>query len=371
VLVLDAHPHARAVLGAALEDAPAHAYLLHGPPGSGKQETARAFAGELLAKGAKDPDNARQRAKHGAHPDLTWVTPSGAHEMLRRDVAESVVAAAAHTPFEAQHRIFVLERADTMNDEAANALLKTLEEPPAYVVLILLTDKPTQVLPTIASRCQAVRFDPPAPGQLAHRLQSQGVPPETAEAAARLSLGDAHKALRLALGDGPALRAAAEHLARAPLHGTTGTTRPWKTVLDRARQRGQQAKQEVESALQEELQYLPKKEHKRRETEFNERARRADRRAATEALDHALQLTGLWYRDLACVAAGAPELAFHSDRAQALEEDAGRSPKQLQRAQELVDDTRARLILNVSEELACEALAYRLEEVLSPSSSSA
>ncbi len=161
VLALDAHPHARAVLGAALSGMPAHAYLLHGPAGSGKREVARAFAGELLARGAKDPDNARVRAAHGAHPDLTWVVPSGAHEMLRRDVDEAVVGAAAHTPFEASHRVFVLERADTMNDEAANALLKTLEEPPSYVVLLLLTDRLTQVLPTIASRCQAVRFDPP------------------------------------------------------------------------------------------------------------------------------------------------------------------------------------------------------------------
>jgi DNA polymerase-3 subunit delta' len=371
VLVLDAHPHARAVLGAALKDEPAHAYLLHGPAGSGKREAARAFAGELLARGAKDPDNVRTRAQHGSHPDLTWVTPSGAHEMLRRDVGEAVVAAAAHTPFEARHRVFVLERADVMNDEAANALLKTLEEPPAYVVLILLTDRPTQVLPTIASRCQPVRFDPPPPGELARRLQERGVAPDTAEAAARLSLGDADRALALALGDGPALRAAAERLARAPLQGATGAERPWTAVLDRARQRGQQAKEEVEKALAEELQYLPKKEHKRRETEFAERARRADRRAATQALDHALQLAGLWYRDLTCLAAGASELAFHADRHAALEEDAGRDPRALRRAIELVDDTRSRLILNVSEELACEALAYRLEETLSSSSSSA
>ena len=81
--------------------------------------------------------------------------------MLRRDVADTVVGAASHTPFEAAQRIFVLERVDVMNDEAANALLKTLEEPPSYVVLLLLTNRPTQVLPTIASRCQAVRFDPP------------------------------------------------------------------------------------------------------------------------------------------------------------------------------------------------------------------
>jgi DNA polymerase-3 subunit delta' len=266
--------------------------------------------------------------------------------------------------------VFVLERADTLIEQAANSLLKTLEEPPAYVVLLLLTDKPTQVLPTIASRCQPVRFDPPTTEQLAHQLQSRGVPPETAEAAARLSLGDGEKALALALGDGPALRAAAEQLARAPLHGKTGE-RPWREVLERAGARGAAAKQAVEQALQQELEYLPKKGHKRRETEFTERARRAERRARTEALDHALQLAGLWYRDLACVAAGASELAHHSDRARELETDAGRAPQALRRAIEPVHDTRSRLVLNVGEDLACEALAYRLEDVLCSSSSSA
>ena len=164
--MLDEHPHAAAVLGAALADdgRPAHAYLLHGPAGTGKREAARRFAGALLAQGAPDPDGARARVEHGAHPDLTWIAPSGAHEMLRRDVDESVVSAASRTPFEAHHRVFVLERADTMNDEAANALLKTLEEPPPYVVLLLLTDRIDQVLPTISSRCQGVRFDPPPAG---------------------------------------------------------------------------------------------------------------------------------------------------------------------------------------------------------------
>ena len=368
MLDLAAHPHAEAVLGAALKDSPAHAYLLHGPAGSGKREVARAFAGELLAKGAKDPANVKVRAEHGSHPDLTWVTPSGAHEMLRRDVADTVVGAASHTPFEAAHRIFVLERVDVMNDEAANALLKTLEEPPSYVVLLLLTNRPTQVLPTIASRCQAVRFDPPTTTQLAQKLEHQGFAPDTAEAAARLSLGDGEKAIRLATGDGLKLRQAAEAYARAPINGTV-SDKPWGDLLARAKQAGQDAKSEVEQQLKEELQFLPKKEHKRRETEFTERARRADRRAATQALDHALQLVGLWYRDLTVLQADAPELVLHSDRLGTLQQDAGRP--NLQRAQELVDDTRSRLILNVSEELACEALAYRLEEALSSSSSRA
>jgi DNA polymerase-3 subunit delta' len=82
----------------------------------------------------------------------------------------------------------------------------------------------------------------------------------------------------------------------------------------------------------------------------------------TGTLDHALQLVGLWYRDLACVAASAEELAHHTDRLEALREDAAlRDGAAWRDAVELVDDTRARLALNVSEELALEALAYRLE----------
>ena len=362
---LEPHPHAAAVLGAAASGQPSHAYLLHGPAGSGKREAARAVAGELLARGAADPASARTRVLHGAHPDLTWVAPSGAHEMLRRDVDEAVVAASAHTPFEASFRVFVLERADTMNDEAANSLLKTLEEPPRYVVLLLLTDRPTQVLPTIASRCQPVRFDPPAPAELAALLQSRGAAPAQAEAAARLSLGDGERALALAIGDGAALRAHAEAFARAPLHGRVGAERPWAALLELAAARGAEARAAHERQLAEELEFLPRKEHKKRETEIGEQARRAERRANTAALDHGLQLAGLWYRDLACVVAGAPELAHHADRAQELAGDAeGRSLATLREAAELVDDFRARLALNVSFDLACVALAFRLERLL-------
>jgi DNA polymerase III subunit delta' len=355
--MLDQHPHAAAVLGAALDGRPAHAYLLHGPAGTGKRAAARDFAAALLAR---DSESARTRVLHGTHPDLTWVAPSGAHEMLRRDVQESVVSAASHTPFESSHRVFVLERADTMNDEAANALLKTLEEPPPYVVLLLLTDNPSQVLPTISSRCQPVRFDPLPAAALAERLQRRGIDAETAAACARLSLGDGERALTLALT--PELRAGGETFARAPLHGRAHEERAWLPLLAHARAAGAAAKQEVEAALAEELEYLPKKEHRRRETEFTERARRAERRATTGALEHALQLIGLWYRDLACVAAGAPELVHNSDRLEPLREDGAlRDGAAWRAAVELVDDTRARLALNVAEELAFEALAYRLE----------
>ena len=69
--VLERHPHAAAVLGPAADGRPSHAYLLHGPAGSGKREAARAVAAELLARDAADPESARKRARHGVHPDLT------------------------------------------------------------------------------------------------------------------------------------------------------------------------------------------------------------------------------------------------------------------------------------------------------------
>ncbi|HEY6696442.1 MAG TPA: hypothetical protein VI006_26555 [Solirubrobacteraceae bacterium] len=365
--MLDQHPHAAAVLGAALEGVPAHAYLLHGPAGTGKRAAARDFAAALLARGAPDPESARTRVAHGAHPDLTWVAPSGAHEMLRRDVDEAVVSAAARTPFEARHRVFVLERADTMNDEAANSLLKTLEEPPPYVVLLLLTDRPTQVLPTISSRCQPVRFDPLPAERLAERLQSRGVAPEAATACARLSLGDGERALALALGDGPALRARAEAFARAALDAAVGQVKPWTEALAAARAAGDAAQAELEASLATELEYLPRKEHRRKQTEFTERARRAARRAETGALDHALQLVGLWFRDLACIAADAEELVLATDRLEPLRAGA-RDAHSLHAALELVEDTRARLPFNVSYDLALQALAYRLERTLAGSS---
>src|SRR3954449_9524671 len=177
------HPHARMVLGSALASGSAsHAYLFHGPPGTGKRRAALALAAELLAEGEDDPDAARTRAMHGTHPDLTWVKPTGAHVMRVSDVDQAVVSAAGRTPFESKRRVFVLERVDTMNDEVANRLLKTLEEPASYVHLILLTDHLGRGLDTGGSRCQLVRFEPLPAATIASHLVADGFPAERAEA---------------------------------------------------------------------------------------------------------------------------------------------------------------------------------------------
>jgi DNA polymerase III subunit delta' len=359
------HPHARAVLTPALPPGgkPSHAYLFHGPAGSGKRDVARAFAAALLAEGAADPDNARLRAEHGVHPDLTWVTPSGAAEMLVSDIDEPVVAAATRTPFESRRRVFVIERVDTMHDNAANRMLKTLEEPPPFAHLLLLTDRPQDVLPTILSRCQAVRFDAPSPDDLAASLT--GVDPLTAQACARLALGDGERARSLAVGEGAKLRAAAERYARAALHGRSVSDAPQLALLSQAKALADARADEVQAKATEELEYLPKKEHKRVEREYAERGKRAFRRAQTGVLDQAVQLAGLWFRDVICVLEEMPELVHNADRLDALREDAeGRSIHRLRDAIAHCDETRANWILYPSEELALEALSFRLEREL-------
>jgi DNA polymerase-3 subunit delta' len=360
------HPHARAVLAAALppDGVPSHAYLFHGPAGAGKRTAARAFAAALLADGAPDPAGVVRRVEHGAHPDLTWVTPSGAAEMLVADVDQPVVAAAARTPFEARRRVFVLERAETMSEQVANKMLKTLEEPPPFAHLVLLTSRPADILPTVASRCQPVRFDAPTAGDVAERLAARGVEPDRAGACARLALGDAERAESLALGDGPELRAAGEGVARAALHDDLAS-RPWLSVLAIARRRGDDAAAAVEERLAADLELLPRRDRRRAEREAGDAGRRAQRRARTAAIDQALQVTGLWLRDVAVLRDGAGDLVYATDRLGDLRADAeGRDAHRLRAGVALVDDARAAFAVNPTDELLLEALASRLARAL-------
>jgi DNA polymerase-3 subunit delta' len=138
-------------------------------------------------------------------------------------------------------------------------------------------------------------------------------------------------------------------------------------MLDAVRGRGEAVVGELEQRAAAELELVSRKERKRVQTEWSERIRRARRRSETGALDLGLQLVELWFADLACLQWGAEDLVRYHDRRAELSADAGRDPARLREAIELVEDTRVRFKLNVSEELACEALAYRLERVLSAS----
>jgi DNA polymerase-3 subunit delta' len=367
---LERHPNANAVLAPVLERGgrPSHAYLFHGPGGSGKRELAREIAATLLAQGAADEASAHARALAGTHPDLTWVVPSGAHEILVSDIDGPVVAAASRTPFESTRRVFVIESADQLGDQAANRMLKTLEEPASFVHMILITDRLAEVLPTIRSRCQVVRFDAPSVQETAEDLVSAGVSGETAIAYARLSLGDAGVAHELATPEGALLRERAQELVRRSLAGEATATAPWTGLLDAVKARGERISNELSERAAAEIAMYPKKEQRRVEGEWGDRVKRGRRRVETGALDLALTLAETWLLDLASLAWGARDLVRNSDRMALLEADSvvggGGDARALRAAVELIEDTRQRLPLNVSEDLACEALTYRVERML-------
>jgi DNA polymerase-3 subunit delta' len=172
--------------------------------------------------------------------------------------------------------------------------------------------------------------------------------------------GDGERAARLAFGDGPKLRAGAEAFARGALHDELAQ-RPWLKILARAKALGRRGAGGRRGAPAEELDYLPARERKRAEREGGEAAKRAARRARAGALDQALQLVGLWFATWPRWPTARPRSSTPSTASTRCSADAeGRGPHALRGAVEHVDEARALLILNPSEELLLEALAYRL-----------
>jgi DNA polymerase-3 subunit delta' len=347
------------------EEQLSHAYLFHGPSGTGKRTAARAFAAALISRGQTDPGDAERRVIAGVHPDLTWVEPRGAHEILVDDVRRQVVREVALRPFEASKRVFVIADAERMNDESQNALLKTLEEPSPFAHLVLVSSAPGRLLPTIPSRCRPVRFGPVPSERITELLAAEGIDASLATACARLAGGDIVKARWLA-GEGGEQRAEAEAAARAALttegeSADRALAEPWRPLLDRAAERGAEAEAEVKQQLERLLESEPKRGRQGIVREYELQARRARRRAHTASLDQSLELVELWFRDLVAVASGSEAQAFNADRMAELAEDAeGRDPVRLIECVDLCEDTRRRLERNVLEDLALQALFSRL-----------
>lgn len=185
-------------------DAPVHAYLFVGPPGSGTVELARAFAAELLSRDARslggDPRRAVDLAVAGRHPDLVVVGAEGA--TVRVEEAERLRDAALRTPVEGRRKVLLGVGFDVIQPNAAALLLKTVEEPPASAVFVLLAEDVPPELVTIASRCLRVDVPPLTVDDVRARLHAEAasgsLPVERIDAAAEASGGDLDRARLLA-----------------------------------------------------------------------------------------------------------------------------------------------------------------------------
>lgn len=174
-----------------------HAYLFAGPAHTGKTTLAAQFAQALNCTGAAPPCGGCQacaRIQAGSHADVQWIgvdpeASEGPRTAIGIGAVRELIGAAHLRPYEGRTRVAVIEAADRMTPDAANALLKLLEEPPPDVVLILLSDNPEGVLPTVHSRCQTLEFRPLPVEEVSRVLREEGVSPEQAEVLARLSRG--------------------------------------------------------------------------------------------------------------------------------------------------------------------------------------
>jgi DNA polymerase-3 subunit delta' len=343
-------PEATRLLGAALREGPAHAYLLHGPGGTGKRASALAFAGAILGD--------ERRVADGTHPDLYVLEALG--EMIRIDAVRELRRDLHMRPFEAQRRVYLILSAHLLNEDAADALLKDLEEPPSYAVIVLVANELGPLPPTIRSRCQLVPFRRLPERAVREWLteRAPGLSPREVTALARVAAGRLDRAGRLLEPDAAEARERLLAAARGPYADADFVpAEAAETVLAAARERGARAKEKAEAAL--EALELPARE-------AEQRVRRAVRGAEREELLAALEELALWYRDLVVAGAGAEAAVVHADRLEELKADAvGERLLGAERAAELVRATwRAMEEFNVNPSLTLEALFIQLRREL-------
>jgi len=340
------HPEAGRLLDSALREGPAHAYLFHGPRGVGKGEVARAFGRSLL------------QTEREFHPDLYELDALG--EMIRIDAIRELRRDLHMRPFEADRRVYLIQRAHLMNEDAADALLKDLEEPPSYAVIVLIADDLGPIAETLRSRCQLVPFS-----RLSERairelvdIRAPELDEESRATLARVAAGRLDRLERLLDQSSVERRDVLIEQARAVYRDPAFEPSDAASALVAGAQaRGTEARESEEARI-EDLDLTAR--------ELDQRLRRAARGAEREELLAQLEELGAWYRDLVAVAAGAEGAAIHLDKLEALREDA--TLERLvgaERAAEAVRETWRRLEeFNLAPQLAFESLFIRIRHEL-------
>ncbi len=350
-----------------------HAYLFTGPTGSNKTLAAFSLAQALLCpKGPHGPRggncgscDACGRVGRRRHPDVRFYAPAGANGYLIEQIRE-IMADTALAPIQAERKVYILDAVESLGTAAANAFLKTLEEPPEGVVLILLGRTRASVLPTIVSRCQVVPFRHIPVSEAAGIVrQNTGASLEQAAmaiAACGGSITGSIEFLRSPGNERLAFRSEVlsimERLAAADAWDVVGYARRLlelsKAPLDEMR-----ALQEAE--LAENADFLARSALRQVEA----RHKRQLTAKTREGLMQTTAIMASWLRDALMVRAGTPELVVNLDAREAIGRVAAAADEaRLAAALAAVRRCNQAIAYNVSPETCLDALLFEMKEVL-------
>ena len=178
-----------------------HAYLFYGKEGIGKRTLAVEFARALLCEERENDScnscNTCRRIDHGNHPDLKIIEGNAKTKNLKIDQIREMQKEIAYKPYESNHKIYIIDGAENMTNQAANSLLKTLEDPPSYAIIILISEELNKLLPTVISRCQNLRFSNISRGKIEKFLDEKNITKEKKELIIGLARGSIGKAEEL------------------------------------------------------------------------------------------------------------------------------------------------------------------------------
>ncbi|MEV0406615.1 DNA polymerase III subunit delta' [Actinoallomurus sp. NPDC050550] len=344
-----------------------HAWLFTGPPGSGRSTAARAFAAALLCpdQGCGHCASCHQ-VLSGTHADVEVVRPAGLSYGVRE--TRELVLRAASSPTGGRWRIVLFEDADRSTEQAANALLKAIEEPPTRTVWLLCAPSPDDLVVTIRSRCRLVTLrTPPAHAVADVLVRRDGIDPDVAAAAARAAQGHVGRAKRLATDEQARQRRADVLGVPARLSGVGPAVVAAESLVKaaeaEAKELGVEKDAEETAALRQALGESAKGRMPRGTAgalkELEDRQKSRTTRMKRDALDRALLDLASYYRDLLVVQLGAGVELVNVDRGRELRSVGGTPEATLHRL-EAIMECRERLEANVNPLLAVEAMAMAL-----------
>lgn len=349
-----------------------HAYLFTGPAGSNKTQAAYAFAqailcpkNDLSTKGSEcgTCENCA-KVKRRSHPDVHYVSPEGANGYLIEQI-RGLSADISLAPILASRKVYIIDRADLLGHSAANAFLKTLEEPPDDVVMILMARTRDSVIETISSRCQVVPFRHIPPSEAAGIIaQNTGATTEQAAEALEACSGSITKSIEFLKARGNERMFFRTNLLR--MLSKIDSMNSWELLME-ARDVVEKSKAPLDTLRAKQEEELAKNQDflaKSQIRQIEERNKRRLSNETSEALKQALSIMSSWLRDIAVVCAGDPQLVINRDFADEISALAPYTDvAKISSALREVEDIKIALGYNVSPETCFDVAFLKMKEV--------